>query len=221
MFRLLIIVLVILLGSLQFKLWLTQDGYPGIHQLEQQLATQVTENEQLQHRDDKLASEIKDLKQGLEAVEERARFMLEGDTIISNSSYRKTAISLRYRLGFSMRRSKSASSIGGVILRGRPPGFTGGLSVPNMRRSERIFLIEHSLHSAASAIWEVVKYFLRNISRISICFQGSRWRPMVCSYVCSHCRLLVERGSLGLGDRSGGMRMTVYFLVQYQTVIFW
>ena len=73
MFRLLIVVLMGLLGSLQFKLWLTQDGYPGIHQLEQQLATQTTENAELQLRNDKLASEIKDLKQGLEAVEERAR----------------------------------------------------------------------------------------------------------------------------------------------------
>ena len=37
-------------------------------------------------------------------------------------------------------------------------------------------------------IWAVVNHFLRIISRISICFQGSRWCPMA----CSHCRLLVE-----------------------------
>lgn len=60
------------------------------------------------------------------------------------------------------------------MLRGRLPGLTGGLAVPNVCSCERIFLIDCSLHSAASAIWEVVKHFLRNISRISICFQGSR-----------------------------------------------
>ena len=68
------------------------------------------------------------------------------------------------------------------------------------RRLVRIFLIERSLYSAASTIWAVVKHFQRIISRISICFQNSRWRPMVCSY----CRLLVERGLLGLRNWGTG-----------------
>lgn len=78
--------------------------------------------------------------------------MLDGDTEIPNSSYRKAAISSRYRPGFSVRCSQRASSIGGVILRGRPPRLSGGLSLPNKRRLARIFLIERSLHSAASVI---------------------------------------------------------------------
>jgi hypothetical protein len=69
-----------------------------------------------------------------------------------NSSYRNTAISSRYRPGFSVRCSQRASSIGGVILRGQPPQLSGGFSLPNKRRLVRIFLIEHSLHLAASAI---------------------------------------------------------------------
>lgn len=47
--------------------------------------------------------------------------------------------------GFPMRWSQSASSIGGVILRGRPPQLSGGLLLPNKRRLVQTFLIECSL----------------------------------------------------------------------------
>jgi cell division protein FtsB len=41
--------------------------------LQRQLDTQKTENEQLKERNRALEAEVKDLKQGLEAIEERSR----------------------------------------------------------------------------------------------------------------------------------------------------
>jgi len=44
-----------------------------VHHLEQAKQVQVEENEQLQERNQSLAAEVHDLKNGYEAIEERAR----------------------------------------------------------------------------------------------------------------------------------------------------
>ena len=58
---------------LQWRLWVGDGGVQELTQLEQELAAQKAENESLQQRNQMLESEILDLKNGLEAVEERAR----------------------------------------------------------------------------------------------------------------------------------------------------
>ena len=67
------VILLMLLVTLQYQLWLGERGMPGVDRLEAAVATQLEENERLEARNLRLAAEVRDLKEGLEAVEERAR----------------------------------------------------------------------------------------------------------------------------------------------------
>ena len=71
--RLLIVALVVLLGVLQYPLWFSPGGLSDVRKLEQANASQSFENDKLAERNQSLTAEVDDLKQGLEAVEERAR----------------------------------------------------------------------------------------------------------------------------------------------------
>lgn len=69
----LVAALVLVLLVLQWRLWVGDGGVAEVRQLETQLAVQQQENEVLRLRNQMLESEVLDLKNGLEAVEERAR----------------------------------------------------------------------------------------------------------------------------------------------------
>ncbi len=71
--RILALVLLIVLALLQFRLWLSDDGVREVRRLEAMAEGQKRENGKLRARNEKLAAEVKDLKEGLAAVEERAR----------------------------------------------------------------------------------------------------------------------------------------------------
>lgn len=71
--RRLIAVLLAVLAVLQFELWVSEDGLREVWRLEDQLRAQTRENERLANRNSELEAEVDDLKQGLSAVEERAR----------------------------------------------------------------------------------------------------------------------------------------------------
>ena len=71
--KLLSIVLVLLLVTLQLTLWFGDDSLAEVWQLRQQINTQKDENKQLQERNAALEAEVQDLKKGLAAIEERAR----------------------------------------------------------------------------------------------------------------------------------------------------
>ena len=71
--RALIAILLVLLLFLQFKLWFGEGGYRDIRSLEERVAAQEEENEQLQARNSELQAEVEDLRERLDAVEERAR----------------------------------------------------------------------------------------------------------------------------------------------------
>jgi hypothetical protein len=64
----------------------------------------------------------------------------------------KTAISSKYKPGFSIRWSHRASSITGVMLRDRPPLLGGALTLPNILILEEILEIVLLLQPAACAI---------------------------------------------------------------------
>ena len=66
-------VLLFLLIWLQYKIWLQDGGIPEVIELQQEVAEVKTEVQQLQERNSSLDAEVKDLKKGLDAIEERAR----------------------------------------------------------------------------------------------------------------------------------------------------
>jgi len=69
----LLLVLVLLLGWLQYRFWLGPGSSGEVLALESQVASQKRENEGLHQRNAALAAEVEDLKSGEVAVEERAR----------------------------------------------------------------------------------------------------------------------------------------------------
>jgi cell division protein FtsB len=71
--RALIAVLLVLLVVLQFKLWFGDGGLLEVRKLRQEIATQQQENAELRERNAALEAEVTDLRQGLAAIEERAR----------------------------------------------------------------------------------------------------------------------------------------------------
>lgn len=74
--RALAFILAALLILIQFPLWVGKGGWLRVWEMDRQLATQKGKNEMLQARNDALEAEVRDLKQGYEAIEERARFEL-------------------------------------------------------------------------------------------------------------------------------------------------
>jgi len=71
--RYLILTLAVALALLQFRLWLSGDGMRELWELEAEVREQTRANAALAERNAALEAEVVDLKQGLEAVEERAR----------------------------------------------------------------------------------------------------------------------------------------------------
>lgn len=67
------LVLVLLLVGLQYPLWLGRGGYLQVRNAKAQLDAQEVVNSKLTQRNAGMAAEVRDLKNGLEAVEERAR----------------------------------------------------------------------------------------------------------------------------------------------------
>ena len=71
--RLVVALLFALLALVQYRLWLSDEGYRGVWRLDEVLDTQTVENEQLAERNRALAAEVENLKSGLDAAEEIAR----------------------------------------------------------------------------------------------------------------------------------------------------
>jgi len=64
------------LAAIQYPLWLGKGGWARVWEHDRQLAALREKNSALQARNAALDAEVRDLKQGLEAIEERARFEL-------------------------------------------------------------------------------------------------------------------------------------------------
>ncbi len=71
--RLLALALGALILLIQYPLWLGRGGLLRVWEVEQQIEAQRQVNSRLQVRNSALDAEVRDLKQGLGAVEERAR----------------------------------------------------------------------------------------------------------------------------------------------------
>ena len=66
-------VLAALIVVLQYPLWFGKGGWLRVRELDRQLASQQAVNAGLKARNETLDAEVRDLKQGLDAIEERAR----------------------------------------------------------------------------------------------------------------------------------------------------
>ena len=71
--RLLALVLVVFIAALQWPLWAGKGGWMRVWELDQQLKAQRETNDRLRARNAALEAEVRDLKTGYDAIEERAR----------------------------------------------------------------------------------------------------------------------------------------------------
>jgi cell division protein FtsB len=74
--RLITLVFLVLLVLIQYPLWFGKGGWLRVHEMGLQLQAEQKINADLRARNDKLAAEVKDLKEGAGALEERARYEL-------------------------------------------------------------------------------------------------------------------------------------------------
>ncbi|WP_159655570.1 cell division protein FtsB [Vibrio atypicus] len=82
--RIFALTLLIVLGWLQFELWFGKNGVSDFQLVNADIEVQHQVNGNLQTRNNEMFAEIDDLRQGLDAIEERARHELgmikEGET---------------------------------------------------------------------------------------------------------------------------------------------
>ena len=71
--KLLTLLLVTLIALLQYPLWLGKGSWLRVWEVDQELGAQRETNQKLQSRNAALDAEVRDLKQGFDAIEERAR----------------------------------------------------------------------------------------------------------------------------------------------------
>ena len=74
--RILAGVLGALILAIQYPLWLGKGGWLRVWDVDRQRDAQQLKNTRLETRNGALAAEVKDLKQGFDAIEERARYEL-------------------------------------------------------------------------------------------------------------------------------------------------
>jgi cell division protein FtsB len=67
------VALVALIVLIQYPLWLGKGSWMRVWEVDQQIKSQRDKNAKLQTRNTVLEAEVRDLKQGFEAIEERAR----------------------------------------------------------------------------------------------------------------------------------------------------
>lgn len=70
------LVLVALIVLLQYPLWLGKGGWLRVWDMDRQLQAQREVNQKLEQRNAALDAEVRDLKNGYDAIEERARYEL-------------------------------------------------------------------------------------------------------------------------------------------------
>jgi cell division protein FtsB len=74
--RYITIALLALLALVHAELWFGKGGVPRMMELSAKLREQKAENAAARQRNEQLVAEVRDLKEGLEMVEEKARFEL-------------------------------------------------------------------------------------------------------------------------------------------------
>lgn len=70
------LVLIVMIALLQYPLWFGKGGWLKVWDVDRQLTAQREVNQKLENRNAALDAEVRDLKSGYEAIEERARYEL-------------------------------------------------------------------------------------------------------------------------------------------------
>lgn len=73
MMRYAIVILILLLLAMQYKLWFEGGGFQQMEKLRHEIAIHKLQDQELAKQNDQLRAEVKDLKQGIDAAQERAR----------------------------------------------------------------------------------------------------------------------------------------------------
>ncbi len=71
--RLLALAFAVMIALIQYPLWLGKGGWLRVWEVERQIRVQKENNQKLQVRNAVLDAEVGNLKQGFDAIEERAR----------------------------------------------------------------------------------------------------------------------------------------------------
>lgn len=71
--RILLLILLSLIALVQYSLWLGKGGWLQVWNLDRQIKVQQEANQKMQETNEAIEADVKDLKQGYAAVEERAR----------------------------------------------------------------------------------------------------------------------------------------------------
>lgn len=71
--RWLTLALVLIIGALQYPLWFGKGSWLRVWEVDRQIAAQKAHNDTLKARNASMDAEVRDLKQGYDAIEERAR----------------------------------------------------------------------------------------------------------------------------------------------------
>jgi cell division protein FtsB len=86
------VALAVLLALVHGELWFGNSGLPRVMELQGRLQQQQSDNDAARLRNDQLKAEVRDLKEGLEMVEEKARLelgMIKPDEILVQVSPRR------------------------------------------------------------------------------------------------------------------------------------
>ena len=75
-FKVSVLILTALLIYLQVNLWVGEGSIANVWNLKKEQSRRVEKNQQLMERNATMAAEVKNLKSGLDAIEERARMEL-------------------------------------------------------------------------------------------------------------------------------------------------
>ena len=71
--RILLLILLSLIALVQYSLWLGKGGWLQVWNLDRQIKVQQVANQKMKEKNAALEADVKDLKQGYAAIEERAR----------------------------------------------------------------------------------------------------------------------------------------------------
>lgn len=74
--KVLALVLAVFLIAIQAQLWVGRGSIPYVAHLREEVAQEQTRNDEARARNAQLQAELRDLREGLEMVEEKARFEL-------------------------------------------------------------------------------------------------------------------------------------------------